>query len=104
MDESLITVMQTHLSEPPGDDLLFLTEIDTACEILFKSSSFQSTPLFPPKFNRESSPASRKVVIATNVAETSLTIPGCRSRFFEAKCVRSKIGHGFARRSAYFPS
>ena len=31
--------MQTHLSEPPGDVLLFLTgqeEIDTSCEILFE--------------------------------------------------------------------
>jgi ATP-dependent RNA helicase DHX8/PRP22 len=39
LDAALITVMQIHLSEPPGDILLFLTgqeEIDTACEILFK--------------------------------------------------------------------
>ncbi|RXW11997.1 hypothetical protein EST38_g13859, partial [Candolleomyces aberdarensis] len=39
LDASLITVMQIHLSEPPGDVLLFLTgqeEIDTACEILFE--------------------------------------------------------------------
>ena len=39
LDESLITVMQIHLSEPPGDILLFLTgqeEIDTSCEILFE--------------------------------------------------------------------
>lgn len=37
LDASLITVMQIHLSEPPGDILLFLTgqeEIDTACQIL----------------------------------------------------------------------
>ncbi len=33
LDASLITVMQIHLSQPPGDILLFLTgkeEIDTA--------------------------------------------------------------------------
>ena len=39
MDAALITVMQIHLSEPPGDILLFLTgqeEINTACEILFE--------------------------------------------------------------------
>jgi len=38
LDASLITVMQIHLSQPPGDILLFLTgkeEIDTACEILY---------------------------------------------------------------------
>ena len=36
LDASLITVMQIHLSQPPGDILLFLTgkeEIDTACEV-----------------------------------------------------------------------
>ncbi|KAI9258520.1 P-loop containing nucleoside triphosphate hydrolase protein [Sporodiniella umbellata] len=39
LDAALITVMQIHLSEPPGDILLFLTgqeEIDTAAEILFE--------------------------------------------------------------------
>ena len=37
LDAALITVMQIHLREPPGDILLFLTgqeEIDTAAEIL----------------------------------------------------------------------
>lgn len=39
LDASLITIMQIHLREPPGDILLFLTgqeEIDTACEILYE--------------------------------------------------------------------
>jgi ATP-dependent RNA helicase DHX8/PRP22 len=39
LDASMITVMQIHLMEPPGDVLLFLTgqeEIDTACEILYE--------------------------------------------------------------------
>jgi len=39
LDAALITVMQIHLSEPPGDILLFLTgqeEIDTSCEILYE--------------------------------------------------------------------
>lgn len=39
LDAALITVMQIHLTEPPGDILLFLTgqeEIDTSCEILFE--------------------------------------------------------------------
>ncbi|KAF8600887.1 hypothetical protein BDV93DRAFT_257331 [Ceratobasidium sp. AG-I] len=39
LDASLITIMQIHLSEPPGDILLFLTgqeEIDTACQILYE--------------------------------------------------------------------
>lgn len=36
MDAALITVMQIHLQEPPGDILLFLTgqeEIDTSCQV-----------------------------------------------------------------------
>ena len=39
LDAALITVMQIHFSEPPGDVLLFLTgqeEIDTACQILYE--------------------------------------------------------------------
>ena len=39
LDASMITVMQIHLMEPPGDILLFLTgqeEIDTSCEILYE--------------------------------------------------------------------
>lgn len=39
LDAALITVMQIHLSEPPGDILIFLTgqeEIDTSCEILYE--------------------------------------------------------------------
>ena len=39
LDAALIAVMQIHLTEPPGDILLFLTgqeEIDTSCEILYE--------------------------------------------------------------------
>ena len=94
LDASLITVMQIHLTEPPGDILVFLTgqeEIDTACEILFERCkslgsdvpeliilpvysalpSEMQTRIFDP-----APPGSRKVVIATNIAETSLTIDG----------------------------
>ncbi|KAL7077529.1 hypothetical protein ACQ4LE_003536 [Meloidogyne hapla] len=94
LDASHITVMQIHLTEPPGDILLFLTgqeEIDTSCEILYERMkklgpdvpeliilpvygalpSEMQTRIFDP-----APPGTRKVVIATNIAETSLTIDG----------------------------
>uniref|UniRef100_T1GYD5 Helicase C-terminal domain-containing protein n=1 Tax=Megaselia scalaris TaxID=36166 RepID=T1GYD5_MEGSC len=84
--------MQIHLQEPPGDILLFLTgqaEIDTACEVLYERmknvgpdvpvlfilpiySSLPSemqTRIFDP-----AQAGSRKCIVATNIAETSLTI------------------------------
>ncbi|XP_034716286.1 ATP-dependent RNA helicase DHX8 isoform X4 [Etheostoma cragini] len=94
MDASLITVMQIHLTEPPGDVLVFLTgqeEIDTACEILYErmKSLGPNVPelIILPVYSalpsemqtRIFDPAplgSRKVIIATNIAETSLTIDG----------------------------
>ncbi|XP_037092535.1 ATP-dependent RNA helicase DHX8-like [Pollicipes pollicipes] len=114
LDASLITVMHIHLNEPPGDVLLFLTgqeEIDTACEILYERmkslgpdvpeliilpvySSLPSemqTRIFDP-----APPGSRKVVIATNIAETSLTIDGIYyvvdPGFVKQKVYNSKTG------------
>ena len=114
MDASLITVMQIHLTEPPGDVLLFLTgqeEIDTAAEILYERMkmlgddipeliilpvysalpSEMQTRIFDP-----APPGSRKVVIATNIAETSLTIDGIfyvvDPGFVKQKVYNSKAG------------
>jgi ATP-dependent RNA helicase DHX8/PRP22 len=94
LDAALITVMQVHLKEPAGDILLFLTgqeEIDTACEILHQRMqalgpgvpellvlpvygalpSENQSRIFDP-----APPLTRKCVIATNIAEASLTIDG----------------------------
>ncbi|KAG7544372.1 hypothetical protein FFLO_03251 [Filobasidium floriforme] len=111
LDASLITVMQIHLSEPPGDILLFLTgqeEIDTACEVLYERmkalgpqvpeliilpiysalpSEMQSR-IFDP-----TPPGTRKCVIATNIAETSVTIDG----------IYYVIDPGFSKQNAYDP-
>jgi ATP-dependent RNA helicase DHX8/PRP22 len=111
LDAALVTVMQIHLSEPMGDILLFLTgqeEIDTACEILYERmkalgpnvpeliilpvysalpSEMQSM-IFDP-----APPGSRKVVIATNIAETSITIDH----------IYYVIDPGFVKQNAYDP-
>ncbi|XP_041365448.1 ATP-dependent RNA helicase DHX8-like isoform X2 [Gigantopelta aegis] len=114
LDASLITVMQIHLTEPPGDILLFLTgqeEIDSACEILYERMkalgpevpellilpvysalpSEMQTRIFDP-----APLGSRKVVIATNIAETSLTIDGIYyvvdPGFVKQKVYNSKTG------------
>ncbi|KAA1467822.1 P-loop containing nucleoside triphosphate hydrolase protein [Dentipellis sp. KUC8613] len=111
LDASLITIMQIHLSEPPGDILLFLTgqeEIDTSCEILYermkalgpKVPELLILPIYSALPSEVQSrvfeptpPGARKVVVATNVAETSLTIPG----------IYYVVDPGFAKQNAYDP-
>eukprot|EP00954_Amorphochlora_amoebiformis_P005353 422420-Amorphochlora_amoeboformis.AAC.1 len=112
LDAALITVMQIHLSQPPGDILLFLTgkeEIDTACEILYdrmKSLGPDAPPLsalpvysalpseLQSKIFEPAPKGTRKCVVATNIAEASLTINGiyyvvdpgfCKQNVYNAK-------------------
>lgn len=114
LEASIICVLQIHLTEPPGDILLFLTgqeEIDTSCEVLFQRMkdlgpkvpeliilpvysalpSEMQTKIFEP-----TPLGSRKVVIATNIAETSLTIDGIYyvidPGFVKQKVYNSKTG------------
>ncbi|BCS29447.1 putative RNA helicase-like splicing factor (HRH1) [Aspergillus puulaauensis] len=111
LDAALITVMQIHLTEPPGDMLLFLTgqeEIDTACEILYErmkalGPSVPELVILPvysalpsEMQSRIFDPApsgGRKVVIATNIAETSITIDN----------IYYVIDPGFVKQNAYDP-
>lgn len=114
LEASLNTVMHIHLTEPPGDMLLFLTgqeEIDTCCEIIYNRvkalghdcpellilpvysampSDHQSRIFDPAPMN------ARKLVIATNIAETSLTIDGIffviDPGFVKQKVYNSKSG------------
>ena len=94
VEDALQTVQQIHLNEPKGDILLFLTgqeEIDTACSALterMKELGDDIPELLPlPVYSALPSdmqskifdPApdgSRKCIVATNIAEASLTIDG----------------------------
>ncbi|KAL1920739.1 uncharacterized protein VTP21DRAFT_11374 [Calcarisporiella thermophila] len=97
LDSALINIFQIHLSESSGDILVFLTgqeEIETLDKLIKeyaeKFPETQSTQLLPcPIFaalptaqqQRVFTPAppnTRKVILATNIAETSITIPGIR--------------------------
>ncbi|EGD94713.1 mRNA splicing factor RNA helicase [Trichophyton tonsurans CBS 112818] len=91
---AITTVFQIHISQGPGDILVFLTgqeEIESAeqnlletarklgnkikelvvCPIYANLPSELQTKIFEP-----TPPGARKVVLATNIAETSLTIDG----------------------------
>ena len=112
VEACLITIMQIHLSEPSGDILVFLTgqeEIDTCSEILYSrmkalgdlAPELIILPVYgalPSEMqSRIFEPApegSRKCIIATNIAEASLTIDGifyvvdpgfCKQKVFNAK-------------------
>ena len=107
---SLITIMQIYLNKPPGDVLLFMTgqeEIGTAYEILFERMKclgqevpeliilpvFSALPLeMQSRIFDAAPPGARKVVIATNIAETSLTIDGI---FYvvDPGFVKQKVGY-----------
>ncbi|KAJ2959025.1 hypothetical protein NQZ79_g5437 [Umbelopsis isabellina] len=96
LDAALVTIFQIHMRRPKGDILVFLTgqeEIEALTALLTDyagqlPSSVQSLlpcPLFaalPPAQQQkvfDTAPANtRKVVLATNIAETSITISGIR--------------------------
>ncbi|CAN6337723.1 unnamed protein product [Urochloa humidicola] len=94
VDAAVATVLQLHVTQPPGDILLFLTgqeEIETVDEILRRRTRGLGTkiaelvicPIYAnlptelqAKIFEPAPPGARKVVLATNIAETSLTIDG----------------------------
>lgn len=114
LDAALITVMQIHLSEPAGDILVFLTgqeEIDTCCETLFTrmrslgelAPELLVLPVYSALPSETQSrifepapPGSRKCVVATNIAEASLTIDGIHyvvdPGFSKQKAFNAKLG------------
>lgn len=96
IDAAIVTVLQIHVTQPAGDILVFLTgqeEIETIDEILkhrirglgTKLAELIICPIYAnlptelqAKIFEPTPERARKVVLATNIAETSLTIDGIK--------------------------
>ncbi|XP_068106514.1 pre-mRNA-splicing factor ATP-dependent RNA helicase DHX16 [Hyperolius riggenbachi] len=94
LEACVVSVLQIHVTQPAGDILVFLTgqeEIEACCEMLqercrrlgSKIAEMQILPIYAnlpsdmqAKIFEPTPPGARKVVVATNIAETSLTIDG----------------------------
>ena len=112
IDAAVIATVQIHLESSSGDILVFLSgqeEIDNVFEILNKkrkllpanSLDFHVLPIYAAlpnsqqmKVFEDSAKNTRKIILATNIAETSITIPGIKyvidsgvvkERFFDPK-------------------
>ncbi|GAY56179.1 hypothetical protein CUMW_169880 [Citrus unshiu] len=111
IEAAIVTALQIHVNEPIGDILVFLTgqdEIETAEEILKQRTRGLGTkiaeliicPIYAnlptelqAKIFEPTPEGARKVVLATNIAETSLTIDG----------IKYVIDPGFAKVKSYNP-
>uniref|UniRef100_A0A8C3UBR4 RNA helicase n=1 Tax=Catharus ustulatus TaxID=91951 RepID=A0A8C3UBR4_CATUS len=94
LEACVVSVLQIHVTQPPGDILVFLTgqeEIEACVELLQErcrrlGSRLPELLVLPIYANLPSElqarifeptpPGARKVVVATNIAETSVTIDG----------------------------
>lgn len=111
VDAAVKKVIDIHVKEPPGDILVFMTgqeDIETTCMVLAERlSKMEQIPpmLILPIYSQLPSDAQakifeksdrRKCVVATNIAETSLTLDGVRyvvdTGFCKLKVYNPRIG------------
>ena len=96
VDAAIIAIIQIHLENEPGDILVFLSgqeEIDNIKEILTRKRlllppntlDFSVYPIYAAlpshmqyKVFEPDPSGARKIILATNIAETSITIPGIK--------------------------
>ncbi|ETW78300.1 hypothetical protein HETIRDRAFT_479463 [Heterobasidion irregulare TC 32-1] len=93
VDSAVKQVLQIHLSLPPGDILVFMTgqeDIEITCQVVQERLSQLDEPAplavlpiysqmpadLQAKIFEPTSDGRRKVIVATNIAETSLTVDG----------------------------
>lgn len=112
LDASLTAIYQIHMEEDPGDILVFLTgqeEIESVQRLVKErlkqlpetSQKLVAVPIFSSLPSEQQmqvfAPAPdgfRKVILATNIAETSVTIPG----------IKYVIDPGFVKARTYDPN
>ncbi|KMZ59607.1 putative ATP-dependent RNA helicase [Zostera marina] len=96
LDAAMITIFQVHLDEEPGDILVFLTgqeEIESVerlvkervCQLAEDKQKVLIVPMYsslPSEQQmaafKKAPPGFRKIILATNIAETSVTISGIK--------------------------
>lgn len=113
VDATVKQVISIHLQSGPGDILVFMTgqeDIEATCEIIAERLTFLDNP--PPlailpiysqmpadlqaKIFQPAKKGTRKVIVATNIAETSLTVDGIMyvvdSGYSKMKVYNPKMG------------
>ena len=117
VEEAVRQAIRIHLQQPAGDVLIFMSgqeDIVTTCEVLaerieeLQADGGGVAPLLilpmysqlpsdlQAKIFERSEDGARKIVVSTNIAETSLTVDGIKyvidSGFFKLKVFNPKIG------------
>jgi len=113
VDAAVKQVLAIHVSQGPGDILVFMTgqeDIEITCELVAERLKLLNDPpklsILPiysqmpadlqAKIFERAAPGVRKVIVATNIAETSLTVDGIMyvvdSGFSKLKVYNPKMG------------